>query len=302
MTTNAGVPRNIPNPYPRILTKEILDIAEQGWIDNGGQRFSLTNKFPPVGTPEEFDLANHTPRPRAITSEMDNLLRDAVFSDKVEELKDAFSKTNEWQVFKAEVLPIFRRYDNANISNAVCLGLGSFVECKNLQQLTKRIQELAIFLVLCEYINTRHDKSPKLPIILHDPLFDIHDAHLLSLVGIRTIRAPHFEKYIGTNTFLFALHLPHEQTWNSALQNANPIIYIGVDLEFSRRRCMADAFLEARHSRHPDRPMQEVHDVFEQSQTFVNDYNHQPIKDVVPAGQSLGNSVFGNDTTIWFRN
>lgn len=144
------------------------------------------------------------------------------------------------RIFEQDIL----RAENINITQCVCLGLGSMTAGSESSS-----YELAVLISILEILGTaaRIQKcsiryalpaNPDLStgkkhhirdIIFQDPIFNSLDEAILKSFGYTVVETPDAFFKINNTTFLFAPHLEccHYAT---ALENATPVLSIGSDL------------------------------------------------------------------------
>ncbi|KAI5860957.1 hypothetical protein GGS23DRAFT_202801 [Durotheca rogersii] len=120
---------------------------------------------------------------------------------------------------------ILSRICNSEISEAICLGLGSF-DPDNGSWEAKRTAhvQLAAFLYIADML--RPPGSSAIPCIFQEPFFNSADKAFIRSLGHEVVDSPEGFERVGASTFVFGVHL-YRDIYLQAIASHIPRIFVG---------------------------------------------------------------------------
>ncbi|TKA67875.1 hypothetical protein B0A49_07251 [Cryomyces minteri] len=113
-----------------------------------------------------------------------------------------------------------------DVEHAVCLGVGSFsVDTQN------RWRSLWQLVAFTSIVSAVSKGSTAIKIWAQDPCFTSLDTEFLESLGITVVQHPQAKQHITEKTFLYAPFVDWSITLDFALDETDPSLYIGTDIE-----------------------------------------------------------------------
>ncbi|KAI1798515.1 hypothetical protein F4811DRAFT_208690 [Daldinia bambusicola] len=177
----------------------------------------------------------HRKSPHAIHSEIAgtviNLKRSSSLSarDIMEEHKHI---THQWEssACRHKLLEIFEpRMAHFNISDAICLGIGSFDPEDGSWEIKRKAHiQLAAFLFIVEQF--QRSSSRKICCVFQDPVFNASDKDFIRALGHEVVDSPIGFEQVSPSTLVFGIHL-YRDVYAQAIAKCLPAMFIGTPRE-----------------------------------------------------------------------
>lgn len=122
-----------------------------------------------------------------------------------------------------------RASSRCSISNAICLGLGSF-DPENDSWDSKRKSHVQLAAFLCMVEQLQRSSPHKIPCLFQEPVFNSSDKSFIQSLGHEVVESPEAFDRVTPSTLVFGVHL-YKSIYVQAIAKHLPAVFVGTPLD-----------------------------------------------------------------------